>query len=79
MPLTNQLTRNTAEEIKRIAPGLIRGAIEEAYKSPFRLLGNFGINKYNQFRKKIYKTLHIRCRKKKSQNEKKRKRNQTFS
>ena len=59
----NQLTRNTAEEIKRIAPGLIRGAIEEAYKIPFRLLGNFGINKYNQLRKKIYKTLHIRRRK----------------
>ena len=61
----NQLTRNTAEEIKRIAPGLIRGAIEEACKTPFRLLGNFGINKYNQLRKKIYKTLHIRQRKKK--------------
>ena len=61
----NQLTRNTAEEIKRIAPGLIRGAIEEACKTPFRLLGNFGINKYNQLRKKIYKTLHIRRRKKK--------------
>ena len=61
----NQLTRNTAEEIKRIAPGLIRGAIEEAYKTPFRLLGNFGINKYNQLRKKIYKTLHIRRRKRK--------------
>ena len=61
----NQLTRNTAEEIKRIAPGLIRGAIEEAYKTPFRLLGNFGINKYNQLRKKNYKTLHIRRRKRK--------------
>ena len=61
----NQLTRNTAKEIKRIAPGLIRGVIEEAYKTPFRLLGNFGINKYNQLRKKIYKTLHIRRRKKK--------------
>ena len=61
----NQLTRNTAEEIKRIAPGLIRGAIEEDYKTPFRLLGNFGINKYNQLRKKIYKALHIRRRKRK--------------
>ena len=58
----NQLTRNTAEEIKRIAPGLIRGAIEEAYKTPFRLLGNFGINKYNQLRKKA---LHLRRRKRK--------------
>ena len=61
----NQLTRNTAEEIKRIAPGLIRGAIEEAYKTPFRLLGKFGTNKYNQLKKKIYNKLHIRRRKKK--------------
>ena len=35
----NQLTRTTANEIQRIAPGIIRGAIEEVYKTPFRLLG----------------------------------------
>ena len=61
----NQLTSNTANEIKRIAPGLIRGAIEEAYKTPFRLLGNFGTNKYKQLKKKFITKLHIRCRKKK--------------
>ena len=55
----NQLTRNTAEEIKRIAPGLIRGAIEEAYKTPFRLLGKFGTNKYNQLKKKKFITNYI--------------------
>ena len=31
----NQLTRNTAIEVQRIAPGIIRGAIEEVYKTPF--------------------------------------------
>ena len=56
----NQLTRTTANEIQRIAPGIIRGAIEEAYKTPFRLLGRFGTNKYNQLKKKLYKTLRIR-------------------
>ena len=61
----NQLTSNTANEIKRIAPGLIRGAIEEAYKTPFRLLGNFGTNKYKQLKKKFITKLHIRRRKKK--------------
>ena len=58
----NQLTNNTANEIKRIAPGLIRGAIEEVYKTPFRLLGNFGTNKYRQLKKKLYTTLSIKKR-----------------
>ena len=58
----NQLTNNTANEIKRIAPGLTRGAIEEVYKTPFRLLGNFGTNKYRQLKKKLYTTLSIRKR-----------------
>ena len=71
----NQLTRNTAEEIKRIAPGLIRGAIEEAYKTPFRLLGNFGTNKYNQLKKKFIRHYILDVEREKSQNEKKRKRN----
>ena len=62
----NQLTRNTTDEIKRIASGLIRGAIEKVYETPFRLLGNFGTNKYNQLKKKLYKTLSVRqCRKRK--------------
>ena len=56
----NQLTRNTGNEIQRIAPGIIRGAIEELYKTPFRLLGQFGRNKYKQLRKKMYKTLKLR-------------------
>ena len=34
----NQLTYNTGREVQRIAPGLIKGAIEEFYKTPFRLL-----------------------------------------
>ena len=56
----NQLTRTTANEVQRIAPGIIKGAIEEVYKTPFRLLGRFGTNKYNQLKKKLYKTLHLR-------------------
>ena len=56
----NQLTRTTANEVQRIVPGIIKGAIEEVYKTPFRLLGRFGTNKYNQLKKKLYKTLHLR-------------------
>ena len=46
----NQITRNTSNEIQRIARGIIRGAIEELYKTPFRLLGQFGRNKYKQLK-----------------------------
>ena len=56
----NQLTYNTGTEVQRIAPGLIRGAIEEFYKTPFRLLGRFGRNKYNQLRTKLYRTLKLK-------------------
>ena len=56
----NQLTRNTGNEIQRIAPGIIRGAIEELYKTPFRLLGQFGRNKYKQLRSKMYKALKLK-------------------
>ena len=61
----NQLTKNTANEIQRIAPGIIRGAIEEFYRTPFRLLGKFDRNKYNQLKNRLYKNLSIRkrCRK----------------
>ena len=56
----NQLTRNTAIEIQRIAPGIIRGAIEEVYKTPFRLLCKFGANKYNQIKKQLYNAIQIK-------------------
>ena len=56
----NQLTRTTANEVQRIAPGIIRGAIEEVYKTPFRLLGQFGRNKYRQFKNTLYKTLKLK-------------------
>ena len=41
----NQLTYRTANEIQRIVPGIIKGAIEEICKTPFRLLGQLGTKK----------------------------------
>ena len=41
------------EQIKQIAPGLIKGAVEELYKTPFRLLGNMGKKKYKLLQKKV--------------------------
>ena len=38
----DKISVKRVEQIKQIAPGLIRGAVEELYKTPFRLLGNIG-------------------------------------
>ena len=48
----DNITAKRVEQIKQIAPGLIRGAIEELYKTPFRLLGNLGRKKYQALKKK---------------------------
>ena len=36
----DQIVWSDRSEIKRAAPEIIKGAIEEIYKTPFRLLGN---------------------------------------
>ena len=38
----DQVTRTGGAEIERVAPKIIKGAIEEVYQTPFRLLGNLG-------------------------------------
>ena len=40
----DQVIKSDSAEVERIAPKIIRGAIEEVYKTPFRLLGNLGKN-----------------------------------
>ena len=61
----NQLTYRTANEIQGIAPGIIKGAIEEVYKTPFQLLGQFGTKKYKQIKKKLYIFLRLRKKRRK--------------
>ena len=39
--------RTGGAEIERIALKIIKGVIEEVYKTPFRLLGNLGKNSSN--------------------------------
>ena len=55
----NQLTYTAGKEIQRIAPGIIKGAIEELYKTPFHLLGQFGRKKYKQLKSKVYRRLGL--------------------
>ena len=38
----DQIVQSGGSEIERVAPKIIKGAIEEIYKTPFRLLGNSG-------------------------------------
>ena len=40
------------KEIERILPKVLRGAIEDVYQTPFRLLGNFGKQQLNKLKKK---------------------------
>ena len=50
--ITYQLKR--IDQLKQIAPGLIKGAVEELYKTPFGLLGNMGKKKYKVLKKQVY-------------------------
>ena len=49
--LTPKLINQTSKEVDKIAPQIIRGAIENVYKTPFRLLGNFGKQKFRKWKK----------------------------
>ena len=53
----NQITCQTGQEIQRIAPAVIKGAIEELYKTPFRLLGAFGRKKYQLMKQRVVRKL----------------------
>ena len=52
----DHIARTGGAEIERIAPKIIKGAIEEVYKTPFRFLGNLG---KKHFQKNKNKTLQI--------------------
>ena len=48
----NQATSAGGAEIERALPEILRGAID-VYKTPFRLLGNFGKQQFNKIKRKI--------------------------
>ena len=51
----DQVIRSGGAEIERVAPKIIKGAIEEVYKIPFRLLGNLGKKQFQKIKKKLFK------------------------
>ena len=40
--------------MERVAPKIIRGAIEEVYKTSFRMLGNFGKTQFQKIKRKLF-------------------------
>ena len=51
----DQAIKTGGAEIERIAPKIIRGAIEDVYKTPFRLLGNFRKKQLQNIKSKLFK------------------------
>ena len=51
----DQVIRSGGAEIERVAPKIIKGAIEEVYKTPFRLLGNLGKKQFQKIKRKLFK------------------------
>ena len=47
--------KSGSSEIEIIAPKIIKGAIEDVYKTPFRLLGNLGKKQFQKIKRKIFK------------------------
>ena len=48
---------NGGQQIQKIAAQIIRGAIEEVYKTSFRLLGNLGKQRFSQLRQKLLRII----------------------
>ena len=51
----DQVVCSGGAEIERVATKVIRGAIEEVYKIPFRLLGNLGKKQFQKIKRKLFK------------------------
>ena len=49
----NQGISSGGAEIERVLPKILRGVIEDVYKTPFMLLCNFGEQQFNKIKKKI--------------------------
>lgn len=50
---TNQIISQRGKEVERVLPKFLRGAIEDVYQTPFRLLGIFGKQQLNKLKTKI--------------------------
>ena len=49
----HQVITEGGAQLKEVRPQLLKGAIEDAYKTPFRLLGNFGKKKLTEAKQQL--------------------------
>ena len=49
----DKVSANRVKQLEQMAPGLIKGAVEELYKTPFRLLEKAGKKKYDSIKKNV--------------------------
>ena len=49
----NQIISQGSKEVQHVLPKILRGAIEDVYETPFRLLGNFGKQQLNKIKREI--------------------------
>ena len=62
-----QIINQGGQQVQKISPKITKGAIEEAYKTPFRLLGRFGKNSWIVFVEKLKRFLEDNpCKEKKN-------------
>ena len=48
-----QVTNDGGQQIQKIAPQMIRRAIEDVHKTPFRMSGKFGKQKFSELKRKF--------------------------
>ena len=49
----NQIISKGGAEVERVLPKILKGAIEDVYRTQFRLLGNFAKQQLNKLKRKI--------------------------
>lgn len=56
-----EIIDESSQKVEKMTLKAIRGAIEDVYKTPFRLLGTFGRNHLSQGKKKLKKICKRSC------------------
>ena len=51
----NQVISRGGQELERVLPKILQGAIEDVYQTPFRMLGNLGKKTFHNIKHKILK------------------------
>ena len=51
----HQIIIQGGKELERVVPKILRGATEDVYQTPFRMLGNLGKKTFNNIKRKVLK------------------------